>query len=78
MTSGITVVSYPSGFIKLTMFLEPSAEGSLRLPNVGVVGVVVTRDVVDGAAQVLLGGFVLGCTSIEQTVLLGLWNSCIP
>ena len=45
------------------MFLESNAEGSLRLPNVpdvGVVGVVVTRDVVDGAAQFLLWGFVLG------------------
>ena len=40
--------------------LESNAEGSLRLPNVGVEGVVVTRDVVDGAAQFLLGGFVLG------------------
>ena len=60
MTGGITVVSYPSRFIKLTMFLESNAEGSLRLPSVGVEGVVVTRDVVDGAAQFLLGGFVLG------------------
>ena len=50
MTGGITVVFYSSRFIKLTMFLEPSAEGSLRLPNVGVGGV----------AQFLLGGFVLG------------------
>ena len=58
MTGGITVISYPSRFIKLTMFLESNAEGSLRLPNVGVEGVVVTRDVVDGAAQFLLGGFV--------------------
>ena len=53
MTGDITVVSYPSRFIKLTMFLESNAEGSLRLPNVGVVGVVVTRDVVDGASQFL-------------------------
>ena len=60
MTGGITVVSYPSRFVQLTMFLESNAEGSLRLPNVGVEGVVVTRDVVDGAAQFLLGGFVLG------------------
>ena len=60
MTGGIAVVSYPSRFIQLTMFLESNAEGSLRLPNVGVEGVVVTRDVVDGAAQFLLGGFVLG------------------
>ena len=60
MTGGITVVSYPSRFVQLTMFLESNAEGSLRLPNVGVEGVVVTRDVVDGAAQFLLGCFVLG------------------
>ena len=59
VTGGITVVSYPSQSIQFTMFLEPYAEGSLRLPNVGVVGVVDTRDVVHGAAQYLLGGFVL-------------------
>ena len=41
MTGGITVVSYPSPFIKLIMILETNAEGSFRLPNVGVVGVVV-------------------------------------
>ena len=56
MTGAITVVSYPSRFVQLTMFLESNAEGSFRLPNVGVEGVVVTRDVVDGAAQFLLGG----------------------
>ena len=50
MTGGITVISYPSRLIKLTMFHEPNADGSLRLPNVGVVGVAVKRDVVDGAA----------------------------
>ena len=55
------------------MFLESFAEGSLRLVNVGVVGVVVTRDVVDGAAQFLLGVLSLGCMSIERMVLLGLW-----
>ena len=60
VTGGITVVSYPSRFIKLTMLLESNAEGSLRLPNVDVEGVVVTRDVVDGAAQFLLGSFVPG------------------
>ena len=38
------------------MFLETNAEGSLRLPDVGVVGVIVTRDVIEGAAQFLLGG----------------------
>ena len=53
MSGGITVVSYPSRSIKFTVFFEPSAEGSLRLPNVGVMGVVVTRNVVDGAAQIL-------------------------
>ena len=57
MTGGITVVSYPSRPIQLTIFLESNTEGSLRLPNVGVEGVFVTRDVVDGAAQFLLGGF---------------------
>ena len=51
VTGGITLVSYPGRFIKLTMFLEPDA---LRLPNVGVVGAVIIRDVVDGAAQFLL------------------------
>ena len=60
MAGGITVVSYPSRLIQLTMFLESNAEGFLCLLNVGVEGVVVTRDVVDGAAQFLLGGFVLG------------------
>ena len=55
MSGGITVVSYPSRFIKLAVFFEPNAEGSLRLPDVGVVCVVVTRDVVDGAAQFLWG-----------------------
>ena len=61
MIGGITVVSYPSRFVQLTMFLESNAEGSLRLPNVGVSSShVVTRDVVDGAAQFLVGGFVLG------------------
>ena len=54
------MVSYPSRFIKLAVFFEPNDEGSFRLPNVGVVGVIVTRDVVDGAAQFLFGGFVLG------------------
>ena len=72
MTGDITVVSYPSRSIQFTIFLEPNAEGFLRLPNVGVLGVVVTRDVVYGAAQFLLGGFVLECTSIEWMVLLGL------
>ena len=56
MTGGVTVVSYPSRSIQFTMLLESNAEGSHCLPNVGVV---VTRDVVDGAAQFLLGGFVL-------------------
>ena len=60
MSGGIIVVSYPSRFIKFAVLFEPNAEGSHRLPNVGVVGVVVTRDVVDGAAQFLFGGFVLG------------------
>ena len=41
------MVSYPSRLIKLAVFFEPNAEESLRPPNVGVVGVVVTRDVVD-------------------------------
>ena len=54
------------------MFLETNADGSLRLPNVGVVGVIVTRYVMDGAAQFLLGGLSLGCTSMERVVLLGL------
>ena len=60
MSGGITVVSNPSRFIKLAVFFEPNAEGSLRLPNVGVVGVVVTRDVVDGAAQFFFGVLSLG------------------
>ena len=55
---GITVVSYTSRFILFTVLLEPNAERSLSLPNVGVVGVVVTCDVVDGATQFFLGGFV--------------------
>ena len=72
LTGGVTVVSYPSQSIQLTMFLEPrilqhilvsllepNTEGCLRLPNIGVVGVVVTRDVVDGAAQFIFVGFVL-------------------
>ena len=58
------MVSYPSRFIKLAVFFEPNAEGSLRpnppTPNVGAVGVVLTRAVVDGAAQFLFRGFVLG------------------
>ena len=41
--------------VSSTEFPEPSAEGSLRLPNVGVMGVVVTRDVVHRAAQCLWG-----------------------
>ena len=45
-SGGITVVSYPSRFIKFTVFLELNADCSLRLPNVGVVGVVGTPDVV--------------------------------
>ena len=59
MTGGITVVSYPSRFIQFTVLLEPNAEGSLRLPNVGVVGVVVTRSVVNGGAQFPFEGSVL-------------------
>ena len=35
------------------MFLEPEAEGSHCHPNVGVVGVVVTRDVVEDETGIL-------------------------
>ena len=62
------MVFYPSRFIKLTLFFEPNAEGSLRLPNVGVVGVIVTRYVVDGAAQFLFGGFVLRVNGLVEHV----------
>ena len=60
--------------------------GALRLPNVGVVGVVVTRDVVDGAAQFFFGGFVLGVNEhwadgiaglvkqVYSVRLVGLWQ----
>ena len=48
MTSGNTVVFYPSRFVQFTMFLEPNAEGSSSHCRCG--GFVVTRDVVDGVA----------------------------
>ena len=66
MSGGITVVLYPSRCIKLAVFFEPNAEGSLRHPNVGVVGVVVTRDMVDSAAQFPFGGFQAESTFHKQ------------
>ena len=45
----------PVGLFSLQCSLESNAEGSLRLPNVGVEGVVVTRDVVDGPHNFSLG-----------------------
>ena len=57
VTGGITVVSY---CVQFTVFLEQDAEGSLNLPNVAVSGVVITCDVVGGAAQFILGSFFFG------------------
>ena len=70
VTGGVTVVSYPS--LSVQLFLKPDAEGFLRLHNVGVVGVVATRDVVEGAAQFLLQGFFRGVYEHWANSIVGL------
>ena len=69
INAGLLVI--PCRFIQFIVFLEPTAQWSIRLHNVVVVGVVVTHDVVDDAAQFLFGFLSLGCTSINRMVLLG-------
>ena len=71
VSDGITVVSYPSRFIKFTVFFEQNVEGCLRLPTLPrMVGDSISLRMsvssplcvvlVDGAAQFLFWGFVLG------------------
>ena len=60
VSSGQTVFTHSSRFVQVQVFFEPDPEGPLGLPDVRVVRVVITGDVIYCSTFVLQGSLVFG------------------